>query len=146
MKYRGRFLFIALAGGMLLTSCGNTERRKETVEMAMNQYDHLLLKMDVDSIALLYAPEGDLGTIAHGRDSIRKFLYRFADFKVIAQESKTDSISVQQDSAIQKGNYRQKVILPSKDTVMVKGSFTAHWIWLKEGGWHIRLMETHPAT
>jgi hypothetical protein len=146
MKYQGGFLSIALAVFVFFTACRNTERPKETVEMAMKQYDHLILKMNVDSIALLYAPDGDLGTMAHGRDSIRKFLNRFAGYKVIAQDSKTDSIYIHLDSAIQKGNYRQKVILPSKDTVTVRGSFTAHWIWLSEGGWHIRLMETHPAT
>lgn len=31
------------------------------MELAMNQYDHLIKNMDADSIALLYTPDGDLG-------------------------------------------------------------------------------------
>jgi hypothetical protein len=44
------------------------------MEQAMQKYDRYILKMDVDSIALLYTPDGELGKMARGRDSIRRFL------------------------------------------------------------------------
>ena len=110
----------------------------------MNYYDHLILNTDADSISLLFTPDGDLGNIAHGRDSIRNFLNRFKGFKVLMQVSTTDSISINNDTAIQKGAYSQKVIVPINDTVSVKGLFTAKWVWLNEGGWHIKRMETQP--
>ena len=75
------FLFAILLSIPGLLSC-NHSRSRDGVEEAMHTYDRLILKMDVDSIALLYTPDGDLGKIAHGRDSIRRFLARFKDFKV----------------------------------------------------------------
>jgi hypothetical protein len=112
------------------------------VEQAMKNYDRFILEMNTDSIALLYSPEGELGKMAKGRDSIRNFLNRFRDFKVLSQKSETNKISIEKDSAIQTGSYRQMVIVPSKDTVTVKGSFTARWIWSGARGWQIQRMET----
>jgi hypothetical protein len=114
------------------------------VEQAMKTYDRFILSMNTDSITLLYTADGELGKMAKGRDSIRNFLNRFKDFKVLSQNSETNKISIDQDSAIQTGNYRQTVIIPSKDTVSVKGSFTALWIWNPTKGWQIRRMETVP--
>ncbi len=125
-------------------SCNKKYRNKETVQAAMRYYDHLILKTNADSIALLYTPDGELGNIAIGRDSIRNYLNRFRNFKVIYQSTTTDSITIKDDTAISNGIYRQKVIVPSGDTVSVKGEYDAKWIWLKDGGWHIRKMETHP--
>lgn len=120
-------------------------KSKAGVEQAMKNYDRFLLSMNADSIAQMYAPDGELGQMAKGRDSIRNFLNRFKNFRVLSQTSETDKISIQQDSAIQTGSYRQTVIIPSNDTVIVKGSFTALWIWHYANGWLIRRMETVPA-
>jgi hypothetical protein len=124
--------------------CNKKYRDRESVETAMKYYDHLILKTDADSIAFLYTPNGELGNIAVGRDSIRNFLNRFKNFKVLYQSTTTDSITIKDDTAILKGIYHQKVIIPSGDTVSVKGKYNAKWIWLKDGGWHIRRMETYP--
>ena len=125
-------------------SCNNKSHNRESIESAMKYYDHLILKTDADSIAFLYTPNGELGNMAVGRDSIRNFLNRFKNFKVLYQSTTTDSITIKDDTAILKGIYHQKVIVPSGDTVSVKGEYNAKWIWLKDGGWHIRRMETHP--
>lgn len=119
---------------LFIFSFNATSQNRQGVESAMRQYDHLILSMDVDSIALLYTPDGDLGNIAHGRDSIRNFLYRFKNFKVLSQISKTDSISIYNDTAIQKGTYQQKTVISANDTVSVKGLFTAKWIFLNGSG------------
>ena len=112
--------------------------------MAMKQYDHLILKLDADSIALLYTPDGDLGAIAHGRDSIRKFLLTFKNIKVLSQASTTDTIKIYGDTSLQKGMYYQSALVNNKDTVAVKGEYTATWLWMHKGGWHIRRMEVKP--
>ena len=63
-------LFILL----FLTACISYVHRQQEVQDAMQHYDRLIKKMDADSIALLYTEDGDLGGIAHGRDSIRRYL------------------------------------------------------------------------
>ena len=128
----------------LLFSCNASRHNRNGVQSSMNQYDHYIQTMDVDSIALLYTPDGDLGKMAHGRDSIRKFLDKFKSFKVLSQTSTTESINNMRDSTIQKGVYRQSVILPVSDTVSVKGEYTATWVWLPKSGWHLKRMETKP--
>ena len=144
MKIRHPVFFYAILlsiPGFL--SCSQ-KRSRESVEEAMQTYDRLILKMDVDSIALLYTPDGDLGKIAHGRDSIRSFLERFKNFRVLYQNSKTDFISINVDTATHAGTYRQKVIIAPGDTALVKGTFTVRWIWLTAGGWHIKRIDTLP--
>jgi hypothetical protein len=101
--------------------------------------------MDVDSIALLYTPDGELGKMAKGRDSIRRFLENFKKYKVLSQVSKTNLINISRDTALQSGLYTQKVIVPVNDTVTVKGLFSTKWIWMDSTGWHIQRMETTPS-
>jgi ketosteroid isomerase-like protein len=125
-------------------SCNTKTHSKEEIESAMKNYDRLIEKTDADSIALVYAKDGQLGSIANGRDSIRKFLARFKDFHVLSQETETRSIVISGDSAIQKGIYHQVTITPKKDTVHVSGEFEATWIWNYEGGWLLKKMETKP--
>jgi|SRR5450432_1999519 len=117
---------------------------QQEIESAMNQYNHYIISMNTDSIASIFSPDGELGDIAHGRDSIKRFLYRFKDFKVLSQTSSTNTISILGDSAIQYGTYWQTTIVPPKDTVHVKGSFTAKWIWDAVSGWKIKRMDTQP--
>ena len=97
-----------------------------------------------DSIALLYTPEGDLGDIAHGRDSIRKFLLSFKNVKVVSQSSTTTFLEINGDSSLQRGTYLQTVFIPGKDTLKVKGEYIANWLWMSPGGWHIEHMVTKP--
>ena len=145
-----RFLFcrfIVMAGltMILFSACRPKVRSTESVEQAMQKYNQFILKMDVDSIAMLYAPDGELGKMAKGRDSIRKFLENFKKYKVLSQVSKTNLIKISKDTALQSGRYTQKVIVPVNDTVTVKGLFSTKWIWMDSTGWHIRRMETIPA-
>jgi hypothetical protein len=104
---------------ILITSCNNHHNR-EGVELAMNQYDHLIKNMDADSIALLYTPDGDIGDVVHGRDSIRKFLLSFKNVSVVSQSSITKSIEINGDSSLQKGTYLQIVYVTGKDTIKLK--------------------------
>ena len=108
----------------------------------MNNYNHLIQKMNPDFIAMAYTNDGDLGQVAHGRDSIRNFLRRFSDYKVLSQSTNTDSIAIAGDTAYQKGKYQQVTITPQKDTVHVHGEFGATWIWTRADGWRLKRMET----
>ena len=93
---------------------------------------------------MLYTPDGNLGDIAIGRDSIKKFLTTFKNVKVLSQTSTTNSINIIHDTAIQKGSYRQIDLIVEKDTVKVKGEYTTQWQWIKNEGWHIKHMATKP--
>jgi hypothetical protein len=139
----------ALAIGTLLilgiVSCHTPHDRSE-IEAAMKLYDHLILKLDGDSISRLYASDGQLGNEVRGRDSIKKFLATFTNVNVLSQESVTKSVEISGDSSLQKGSYKQDVVVDHKDTVHIKGDYIAQWIWIaKEQGWRIKKMETIPA-
>ena len=125
------------------SSCKNQHNRAG-VEAAMKQYDHLIKKLDADSISLLYTPNGKLGDVAQGRDSIKRFLASFTNVRVLSQVSSTKSIDMYGDSATQKGNYQQMDLIAEKDTVRVNGEYTAHWEWVPSNGWHIKYMVTKP--
>lgn len=128
---------------IIFTSCKNKITNAE-VGAAMKHYDALIMKVDADSIALLYAEDGDLGTVAHGRDSIRNFLLNFKNVQVLSQESQTNSVVVAGDSAVQKGTYKQTAVINNKDTVHVKGEYTACWVRDDKNTLHIKRMMTNP--
>ena len=136
------FTLLVIASGLM--ACRPGARNKAGVELAMYRYDHLILELKADSIALLYTTDGDLGNVAHGRDSIRRFLSGFKNVRVLSQVSHTNSLQVYGDSALQTGRYRQEVIVDGRDTVHVKGIYTARWVWINGDGWHIRRMDTRP--
>lgn len=129
---------------IVLFSCTNTQHSISGIESAMKRYDNLILKLDADSISMLYAPDGNLGNIAIGRDSIKKFLSSFKNVRVLSQSSITKSINLVGDSAVQKGTYDQTDIISNKDTVKVKGEYTANWQWISGKGWFISRMMTKP--
>ena len=113
------------------------------VEAAMQHYNRLLKKTDADSIAALFTVDGSLGDV-RGRDSIRRFLEKFKEMKVLAQHSTTSFISLGSDTAMQKGTYHQTVVLPKGDTINVQGTFTANWLYISDN-WLLKKMQTGPA-
>ena len=139
MIFRIALIFVSVCW---LFSCNTKAHTKDEIESAMQQYDRLIQKMDTDSIALLYTEDGDMGAMAHGRDSIRKFLATFKNFKVLSQSSTSQSVNISGDSSLQKGTYQQIVITPAKDTLTVKGEYKTTWLWMHDNSWHIKRMET----
>ena len=115
---------------------------KSGVETAMKYYDNLILKLDADSISMLYTPGGNLGDIAIECDSIKKFLSSFKNVRVLSQFSITKSLNIIRDTAIQKGTYTQTDLVSGKDTIKVKGEYTARWEWFRKKGLHIKRMTT----
>jgi uncharacterized protein (TIGR02246 family) len=128
---------------LFLTACVSYVHRQQEVQDAMQHYDRLVQKMDADSIALLYTADGDLGGIAHGRDSIRRFLSSFKNVSLLRVTSSTDSLAMTGDTAFQSGHYEQTGLMNGKDTFFATGIYQAKWVWIKEeGGWRIRKMTT----
>jgi ketosteroid isomerase-like protein len=126
-----------------LGACVSYVHRQQEVQDAMQHYDRLIKKMDADSIALLYTVDGDLGGIAHGRDSIRRFLSSFKGIRILEVSSSTDSLAMTGDTAFQSGHYNQSGVQNEKDTFHISGSYHAQWVWVKEeGGWRIKKMAT----
>ena len=142
-----------LCGGalsLLFFACHTTISTPD-LRSAMQTYDRLIQKTDADSIAQLYTIDGELGAAARGRDSIRKFLLRFKDFKVLEQLSTIDSIHTNHDTGYVSGTFHQRTIMPvhdstnakhEHDTVTIHGNFRSVWISVPEYGWQIRRMET----
>lgn len=128
-----------------VVSC-NEQHHKSEIVNAMQQYDHLIQKMDADSIALMFTPDGDLGDVAHGRTWIKRYLHGFANLKVVSQQSSSDSILIKGDTAIQKGTYSQVTIIAPEDTVKLKGDFVANRIWNKHTGWLLKSIIAKPQT
>ncbi len=147
MKYNNNFrLPFLLLSILFLYACVSTQvqKNKAGIETAMKKYDELILKLDVDSIPLLFTKNGNLGNIAIGRDSIQRFLSSFKNIKVISQSSFSTSIVINGNFATQKGNYLQTDLMNQKDTINVKGDYETQWLWVKKRGWLINKMTTKP--
>ena len=131
---------------VLLAACAD---RKSEIEKAVRQYDQLTFRMNADSLADSYLPNGVLSGKGMkkfiGRDSIRKFLKSFhtADIHLISNSTKAQSITFNGDSAIVNGTYEQKAKLAQGDTGVYTGTFSAKW--LKENDrWLLADMYTVP--
>ena len=143
MNYKRFSGFFRIVMCLSLFSCNHTHSRSEII-VAMDQYDHFIRNMDADSIAMLFTPDGNLGNMAHGQDSIRKFLASFKNIKVLSSSSTPGTIELSGDSSIQKGTYRQVDLVNNKDTIFVKGTYITNWKWVDEKGWRIKSIITIP--
>jgi ketosteroid isomerase-like protein len=138
-------LFTLLLAGLML-ACA---KREDEIENAMARYDHLIFKMQADSIASCFMPDGTLGGVGMktqvGRDSIRKFLNSFdpATITLISNRSTTKSIVFKGDTAVQEGSYEQKALV-NGDTGVYTGSYTAHWLKGDRAQWLLKKMYTKP--
>ena len=139
VKRYGLFVIIAT----LILSCHERDKKLE-IESALKTYDHLIWTMNADSIALLYTVDGQLGEIARGRDSIRRFLSTFTNVKVLSVHSTSEKIVINKDTAIQSGRFNQTALINNKDTARPKGTYEAIWVWTKGEGWKIKRMTTTP--
>ncbi|MEO7210332.1 MAG: nuclear transport factor 2 family protein [Chitinophagaceae bacterium] len=139
MQYRKLLTALLLS---TIISCSTTSHNISGVEKAMHTYNEKIKSMDVEAISLIFTPDGHLGEMATGRDSIKAFLSSFKNVQVLTQNSTTDSIKIIKDTAIQTGTYMQSDIINRKDTLHVSGTFTARWEWVKGSGWLLEKMNT----
>jgi len=133
------YTFLALATFIACTS--EKVHTRQEVEEAMQNYKRLALKMDADSLASLYAEDGQMGNGTIGPKAIREHLKAVTDTKVMNFETKATKITIMGDSATWEGTYSQKVMMNNKDTFTMYGDLRAHWIYVKDAGWKIKVMQ-----
>ena len=132
---------------LLVAGCkGDDSADVVAVQKSLAEYSRLVLQMDHHRIAQFYAADGVLENPGHpvrGPESIEQFLRGFDAYKVLAYSAVADTTRVHGNQADQAGAYRQRVRLPSSDTVDVHGRFRVEWE-RSHGGWLIRSMSATP--
>ena len=120
--------------------------QESEVNDALARYRALVLRMEPDKLAETFDSRGEVSngnqTPLKGREAILTFFNSFAGFKILEYEIAATSTTVQGDKAVQKGNYREKMVEPSGETVTVKGIFSAQWSRQPDGHWLILRMHT----
>lgn len=126
-------------------SAAGTEQ-KLVLELA--NYGEALRRMDYDQVANFFVESGEVthsgGEPVRGRESIRKFLKSFAEFKVLEYAIQAESIVVEGSAAKQTGFFSQTVVIPNGNTVRIRGRFEASWIQSSNGQWNLARMQTAP--
>ena len=121
-------------------------RSQQEIREATARYADLVLRMDNGGIAALFASDGEIAVDGRepirGRANIEAFLEGFKDFHVLAESLTADSIQINGARAHVIGKYRQRVRVPSGDTVEVEGAYTGDWIQDISGPWRIRRIAT----
>jgi hypothetical protein len=127
----------------VIISC-EIDKSKE-VGAAMEDYTIQMAAQNPDSIAALYAINGEISGKDQkriiGKDSIRKMFNSFSGFSVLRFTTLPSLTTLTGDSARQEGSYKQIVVVPSGDTLKLNGKYTAVLV-LENGHWRIRRMYT----
>ena len=118
--------------------------RQLVVELA--HYEEALSRMDYDQVANFFVESGEVthsgGEPVRGRESIRKFLKSFAEFKVLEYAIQAESTVVEGATAKQTGFFSQTVVIPNGHTVRIRGVFEASWIQGSNGRWNLARIHT----
>jgi ketosteroid isomerase-like protein len=126
----------------LLPACRTHDARE--VQEAMDRYNRYVLRMDADSVSSMYTPDGELGNVKKGRDSIRIFLASFTKVTMDHYDSKTLSIAVDGNTAVLRGTYVQQVRLDGGEAISYAGEFTTRWVWTSAEGCRVQRMDVAP--
>lgn len=128
--------------------CAASRQPEREVQSALAHYGALAAAMSHDSVAALFTDAGELVTAGQptivGPDSIRAHLQSFVGFRVLSNDLHADTTRATSDSAYQAGTFRQRVVIPSGDTVTAQGRFSVDWVFDAAHGWRIRRMATRP--
>jgi uncharacterized protein (TIGR02246 family) len=101
-------------------------------------------KVDGDAIADMFTEDGEIanpGASIKGREEIRKFLNSFKNVTVELNVNTTESITIDGETAVQTGTYKQRAKLADGKVVEVEGHFKAEWIH-QENKWLLTRMGT----
>ena len=105
--------------------------------------------MASDSIGALYLDNGEMAGTGQapvkGPKAISAFLHTFDAYRVLSETMTSDRLRFRADTAIQGGNFVQRVQLPAGDTVVARGTFEVTWVKSGTTGWRVRRMTTGPA-
>ena len=140
---------LSLAGLVVsLNGCHSPQSTSPSVSAALERYAHFAAAMAYDSVAALFTDKGELVTAGQptitGPAAILAHLQSFVGFRVLANDLHADTTRAALDTAYQAGTFRQRVIVPSGDTVVAQGRFTIVWVRDPVSGWRIRRMATGP--
>jgi uncharacterized protein (TIGR02246 family) len=152
LSFAGLFALIALSACATavapLAALTPTPDLASEARAMMDQYDQAILKMDSQTIASFFLPDGaayDNGNLqAQGPDAMLKFMKSF-DGVVRVDKYQTTITSVQANGAtvILTGTFQQQyTMLANNQTGTSSGNFTVEWVRQADGKWLIRKIET----
>ncbi len=142
------FVVVGCASPARDTRAISTARIERQLVVELAHYGEALGQMDYDQVANFFVESGEVthsgGEPVRGRESIRKFLKSFAEFKVLEYVIRAESTVVEGATAKQTGFFSQTVVIPNGNTVRVRGLFEASWIQGSNGRWNLARMQTAP--
>ena len=97
-----------------------------------------------DSIAALYAPDGELVTPSRsirGPAAIGAFLATFTNVRIDSSTMWTDSVRATDSGLVQWGQYYQRARVLDRPPVTATGHFVALWREQSDGRWLLRRMQ-----
>ncbi len=141
-------LLVVTSSILILESCSSKKVDKDVMS-SLKKYDSYLLSMNADSLAGMFAENGELGQEGQpsitGRGEIRNYLNSFGnEIIILSNSSESETIDAKKDSVMQTGKYNQKIVIHS-DTIAVTGGFNAVWVLNPDGGYLLRKMIMKPS-
>lgn len=127
-----------------------TAEARQAVLSAMAHYIDLIHAVSSDSVAAVYAEDGQLfepGMVPlNGREAIRAFLAPF-DGKAIVDTvtGTTDTLEIYGQTAYLWGHYHQVARLPDQPTSTFDGRYVARWRLEPGGQWKLSRLLMQPA-
>jgi uncharacterized protein (TIGR02246 family) len=121
---------------------------KAAVEAALQKYCDYVARMDDKGIAEMFTADGEMGSPGGkplvGREAILRHLATLHDFKVESTVVTSESVTFRGSEAHQKGTYKQTVLTPKGNTLIVSGKLEADWTLEKDGVWRLKKMIAAP--
>ena len=138
-----------LAAGCAPKAGPDPSTARAELDAATARYSGFVRAMAGDSIAAMYAPDGEmLGAGMHAiqsPDSIRRFLAGFTNVKVDSETMTRGAITVGDTESVVWGTYTQVATVAGQPPVHVSGRFVTQWVRRPGESWKIRRMLTQPA-
>lgn len=125
-----------------LAACRVTSTPDLSASLA--QYSSFVRRQLGDSIAALYAPDGELVTperAVRGPAAIRTFLAGFTNVKVDSAAMWADSVAITDTGIVQWGGFYQRASVSDRPPVTASGHFVALWREQSDGRWLLRRMQ-----
>lgn len=113
------------------------------LNVSLAQYNSFVRRQLGDSIAALYAPEGELITPngpIRGPAAIRDFLATFKNVRVDSMAMWADSVATTDSGVVQWGHWYQRATVPGRPVFNGTGRFVALWQEQHDGRWLLRRM------
>ena len=138
---------LALASVLALSATGSGDTPRDELAArqltdALHRYERWTRALAGDSIASLFAPDGELlredGGTLRGPAAIATFLAGFSGVHVDSAVMTLDAMQVMGDDAVQWGTFAQTVRVEGQGTVRPRGRFVWQWHRDWEGRWRLR--------